>query len=67
MIFRGMRFPILLSAGLFCAAVLMALPSLAQRGGARGVQICSREDAVPELALARKLGVALGMKVDFLL
>ena len=29
MIFRGMRFPILLSAGLFCAAVLMALPSLA--------------------------------------
>jgi DNA processing protein len=41
-------------------AALEALPSLAQRGGARGaVQICSREDAVRELALARKLGVAL--------
>ena len=41
-------------------AALEALPALAQRGGARGaVQICSREDAVRELALARKLGVAL--------
>ena len=41
-------------------AALDALPTLAQRGGARGaVQICSREDAVRELALARKLGVAL--------
>ena len=41
-------------------AALDALPSLAQRGGARGaVQICPREDAVRELALAHKLGVAL--------
>jgi DNA processing protein len=41
-------------------AAIEALPSLAQRGGARGaVVICSREDAVRELALARKLGVAL--------
>jgi DNA processing protein len=41
-------------------AALEALPTLAQRGGARGaVQICPREDAVRELALARKLGVAL--------
>jgi DNA processing protein len=41
-------------------AALEALPTLAQRGGARGaVQICPREDAVRELALAHKLGVAL--------
>jgi hypothetical protein len=41
-------------------AALEALPSLAQRGGARGaVQICSREDAVREIALAHKLGVGL--------
>jgi DNA processing protein len=41
-------------------AALEALPSLAQRGGARGaVQICPRDDAVRELALARKLGVVL--------
>jgi DNA processing protein len=41
-------------------AALEALPSLAQRGGARGaVVICSREDAVRELALARKRGVAM--------
>jgi DNA processing protein len=40
-------------------AALEALPSLAQRGGAGGApQICSREDAVRELALAHKLGVA---------
>jgi DNA processing protein len=41
-------------------AALEALPSLARRGGARGaVVICSREDAARELALARKLGVAI--------
>jgi DNA processing protein len=40
-------------------AALEALPSLAQRGGARGaVQICAREDALREIALAHKLGVA---------
>jgi len=39
-------------------AALEALPSLAQRGGARGAtQICPREDALREIALARKLGV----------
>ena len=42
-------------------AALDALPTLAQRGGARGaVQICPREDAVRELALAHKLSVAWG-------
>ena len=40
-------------------AALEALPSLARRGGAGGApQICSHEDAVRELALAHKLGVA---------
>jgi DNA processing protein len=40
-------------------AALEALPSLAQRGGAGGAQqICSREDAVRELALAHRLDVA---------
>ena len=40
-------------------AALEALPTLAQRGGASGApQICPRENAVRELALARKLGVA---------
>jgi DNA processing protein len=39
-------------------AALEALPTLARRGGASGVpQICSREDAVREIALAHKLGV----------
>jgi DNA processing protein len=39
-------------------AALEALPSLTQRGGARGAtQICPREDALREIALARKLGV----------
>jgi DNA processing protein len=39
-------------------AALQALPSLARRGGAGAeAQICSREDAVRELALAQKLGV----------
>ena len=39
-------------------AALEALPSLAQRGGASGApQICPREDAVRELALAHKFGV----------
>jgi DNA processing protein len=39
-------------------AALAALPSLARRGGASGaVQICSREDAEREIALAQKLGV----------
>jgi DNA processing protein len=38
---------------------LEALPTLARRGGASGVpQICSREDAMREIALAHKLGVA---------
>jgi DNA processing protein len=37
---------------------LEALPSLARRGGASGApQICAREDAVREIALAHKLGV----------
>jgi DNA processing protein len=37
---------------------LQALPSLARRGGASGtVQICSREEAMREIALAQKLGV----------
>ena len=41
-------------------AALEALPSLAQRGGASApAQICSREDAAREIALARKLGVAV--------
>jgi DNA processing protein len=41
-------------------AALQALPSLAKRGGGSGaVQICSRDDAERELAVARKLGVAL--------
>jgi hypothetical protein len=41
-------------------AALEALPSLARRGGASGApQICSREDAVREIALAHKLGVAI--------
>jgi DNA processing protein len=41
-------------------AALEALPSLAQRGGANApAQICSREDAVREIALARKHGVAI--------
>jgi DNA processing protein len=41
-------------------AALQALPALAKRGGGSGaVQICSRDDAERELAVARKLGVAL--------
>jgi len=41
-------------------AALEALPSLAQRGGARGApQICPREDALREIELAHKLGVTL--------
>jgi DNA processing protein len=41
-------------------AALEALPSLAQRGGARGApQICPREDALREIGLAHKLGVTL--------
>ena len=41
-------------------AALEALPSLAQRGGASGApQIYPREEAVREVALAHKLGVAL--------
>jgi DNA processing protein len=41
-------------------AALEALPSLAQRGGARGApQICAREDALREIGLAHKLGVTL--------
>jgi DNA processing protein len=41
-------------------AALEALPSLAQRGGARGTpQIYPREDALREIALAHKLGVTL--------
>jgi DNA processing protein len=40
-------------------AALAALPSLARRGGAsEAVQICAREDAVREIAVAQKLGVA---------
>ena len=39
-------------------AALAALPSLARRGGATGaVQICSRDEAMREIALAHKLGV----------
>jgi DNA processing protein len=39
-------------------AALATLPSLARRGGASGApQICPREDAVREIALAHKLGV----------
>jgi DNA processing protein len=39
-------------------AALEALPSLARRGGASApAQICSREDAMREIALAHKLGV----------
>jgi DNA processing protein len=39
-------------------AALAALPSLARRGGASGaVQICSRDEAMREIALAHKLGV----------
>ena len=38
---------------------MAALPSLARRGGAsEAVQICSREDAEREIAVAQKLGVA---------
>ena len=38
---------------------MAALPSLARRGGAGGeVQICSRDDAIRELARAQKLGVS---------
>ena len=41
-------------------AALEALPSLAQRGGARGAtQICPRDDALREIGLAHKLGVTL--------
>jgi DNA processing protein len=41
-------------------AALEALPSLAQRGGARGApQICPREDALREIGLTHKLGVTL--------
>jgi DNA processing protein len=37
---------------------LAALPSLARRGGASGaVEICSREEAMREIAVAQKLGV----------
>ncbi len=39
-------------------AALQALPSLARRGGASAVEICSREAAERELAAAEKLGVA---------
>ena len=40
-------------------AALAALPSLARRGGASGdVQICSRDDAMREIARAQKLGVS---------
>jgi DNA processing protein len=39
-------------------AALQALPSLARRGGASGaVEICSREEAMREIAVAQKLGV----------
>jgi DNA processing protein len=39
-------------------AALDALPSLARRGGASGAPlICSREDAMREIALAYRLGV----------
>src|SRR5580658_3974118 len=39
-------------------AALAALPSLARRGGASGaVEICSREEAMGEIAVAQKLGV----------
>jgi len=39
-------------------AALDALPTLARRGGASGApQICAREDAVREIALALKLGI----------
>jgi DNA processing protein len=38
-------------------AALQALPSLARRGGASGaVEICSREEAMREIAVAQKLG-----------
>jgi DNA processing protein len=39
-------------------AALAALPSLARRGGASAMQVCSRADAEREIANAEKLGVA---------
>lgn len=42
------------------AAALAALPDLARRGGAaRGIRICTREEAEREMAAAHRFGVAL--------